>query len=59
MDRAEFVRRYSSVRRSWAHMELRDFYGVPGDAEPFARWRRGELTDLSYHDGWASLVSAG
>ncbi|GGK09860.1 hypothetical protein GCM10010123_44720 [Pilimelia anulata] len=57
VDRDEFVARYSAIEREWVHMELRDFYGVPGDFEAFAQWRRGEPVDNSYLDDWHALVS--
>ncbi|GAA2528349.1 DUF6879 family protein [Pilimelia columellifera] len=42
----EFVSAYKSITSSWAHMELRDGYGAPGENPALDRW-----LDTGHDDG--------
>lgn len=47
---------FATFDRDAFHLELRDEYGVPGENEPFARWRRGEPDDLAWLRPWLDRV---
>ncbi|GGK43003.1 hypothetical protein GCM10010124_39770 [Pilimelia terevasa] len=56
LDRHAFLDCLNGIRLSWAHVELRDPYGVPADVEQVERWRRGESTQPAYYADFVPMV---
>lgn len=49
-----------SAQRSAVHLEMRDWYGVEREREPFAAWREHRLTleqDRNERQDWVDLVA--
>ncbi|MBF6062994.1 hypothetical protein IU500_12540 [Nocardia terpenica] len=44
---------HASCTTSALHLELRDVYVVPDEAERFAKWRTGQLTEAEEVEWWA------
>ncbi|GAB4584456.1 DUF6879 family protein [Nocardia sp. IFM 10818] len=44
---------HASCTTSALHLELRDVYAVPDEAERFEKWQAGQLTDAEDAEWWA------
>ncbi|MGI5291119.1 DUF6879 family protein [Nonomuraea polychroma] len=47
---------FDAFTREAFHLELRDYYGVPTEADPFTRWQRGEPDDLEWFRPWLARM---
>lgn len=51
-----FTGLFRACQRSAFHLELRDGYDTPDEAEPFRRFLTGEPDDFAWHRPWLDLV---
>ncbi|GAA1635450.1 DUF6879 family protein [Actinoplanes couchii] len=47
---------FRAFERTAFHLEVRDFYDAPDEAEPFRRFRDGEPDDFGWQRPWLDLV---
>jgi hypothetical protein len=53
-----FDQTFRSFERTAFHLEVRDVYHAPEEAEPFRRFLRGEPDDSTWQRPWLDLVRA-
>lgn len=49
---------FDTFERDAFHLELRDYYGAPGEGGPFAQWLRGEPSNAAWLQPWLDRMRA-